>query len=93
MLRFDEMSRSAVAALVAGSVWAIAASAQTPAPTKPAAATPHAVTKASPKPARSPYARAAAQHEHAGEPPAGHAPTIVHGMGKPHKPHAGPPKK
>jgi hypothetical protein len=97
MFRFHEKSRFAVAALVAGSVWAISASAETSA-TKPASATPHAMTtkasnKASVKPARSPYARAAAQHEHAGDAPAGHAPTMVQGIGRSHKPHAGAPKK
>jgi hypothetical protein len=41
----------------------------------------------------SPYARAASQREHAGQAPMGHAPTMVQGMGKPRKPHAGTPSK
>lgn len=89
----------AIAVLVAGSLFGMAVSAETPAP---AAATPHAAavpaapgSKSAQPAARrvvSPYARAAAQHGRAGEPPAGHAPTMVQGMGKPHKPHAAPKK-
>jgi hypothetical protein len=41
----------------------------------------------------SPYARAASARERAGQPPLGHAPTMVQGMGKPRKPHSGTPSK
>ena len=41
----------------------------------------------------SPYARAASQRERVGQAPIGHAPTMVQGMGKPRKPHAGTPSK
>jgi hypothetical protein len=41
----------------------------------------------------SPYARAASQRERVGQAPAGHAPTMMQGMGKPRKPHAGTPSK
>ncbi len=103
-VRFHAAARvracSAVAALIAGSLFGMSASSQ--APTSPSAPTPHAVTvPAAPaaknaKPAKrvqSPYARAAAQQERAGQPPTGHAPTMVQMMGKPHKPHAAAPSK
>ena len=41
----------------------------------------------------SPYARAARARERAGNAPAGRAPTMVQGLGKPRKPHAGAPSK
>jgi hypothetical protein len=75
-------------------VWA-----QTPKPSTPSAATKSAVSSAQAKnkwankKVVSPYARAAARHERAGEVPLGHAPTAVQGMGKPRKPHPGTPSK
>ena len=106
-LRFHAAARiracGAVAALIAGSLFGMSASAQSPTATSPSAPTQHAVTApAAPaaknaKPAkqrvRSPYARAAAQQERAGQSPTGHAPTMVQMMGKPHKPHTAAPSK
>jgi hypothetical protein len=106
MLRVDEKSQSdaprcalrAAAALIAGSIFAMSASAQAPAATTPAAATQHAGTPAAlasknAKPVMSPYARAAGQRERAGKAPAGHAPTMVQGLGKSHKSHTAAPSK
>ncbi|HWS61153.1 MAG TPA: hypothetical protein VN325_00235 [Steroidobacteraceae bacterium] len=103
MLRIDQIigARGVGAALVAAMLLGVPAFAQAPKPTAPSAATkpavsaPEATTKnnLAKKRVVSPYARAAAQREHAGQAPAGHAPTTVQGMGKPHKPHAGTPSK
>lgn len=93
----------AVAALIAGCLFGTSASAEAPAPPAPSVhAHSVAADPASPatknvkpgkKPVVSPYARAAAQRERAGQPPAGHAPTMVQAMGKPHKPHPAAPHK
>ena|SRR5260370_24220332 len=104
MLRVDQIKRvcGAAAALVAATGLAIPAWAQAPNPTVPSAATKSAVSapaasaknsQGAKKKVVSPYARAASQREHAGEAPIGHAPTMVQGMGKPRKPHAGTPSK
>jgi hypothetical protein len=87
MLRFDQFIRasSLAAALVAATFLGMPARAQTPAAIKPAVSAPKKVV--------SPYARAASQREHAGQAPLGHAPTMVQGMGRPRKPHAGTPSK
>jgi hypothetical protein len=87
-------------------LWGMAAAAQVPAAGARAATAPHAVGTSVPttapssknakpvkKPFVSPYARAAARREHAGQAPAGHAPTMVQLMGKPRKPHAATPGK
>jgi hypothetical protein len=86
------------AVLIAGSLFAMSATAEAPAPPSPSG--PQAVTvPASPaaKNAKrrvvSPYARAAAQQARAGQPASGHAPSMVQGMGKPRKPHPGTPPK
>lgn len=94
------------AVVTAGMLWGMAAAAQVPAAGAPAATAPHAVGTRVPsmpvpsknaklvkKPFVSPYARAAARREHAGQAPAGHAPTMVQLMGKPRKPHAATPGK
>jgi hypothetical protein len=104
MLRFDQIMHACgiTAALVAATFLGVPAWAQAPKPTAPSAATkpavsaPAASAKNSPlakKKIVSPYARAASQRERAGQAPVGHAPTMVQGMGKPHKPHAGTPSK
>ncbi|MEA3108824.1 MAG: hypothetical protein QOI88_3429 [Gammaproteobacteria bacterium] len=87
MLRIDQIigACGVTAALVAATFLAMPARAEAPLPTAPSAVTKKKVV--------SPYARAAAQHERVGEAPVGHAPTRVQGMGKPHKPHAGAPRK
>jgi len=100
MLRVDQIigARIVGAALVTVMFLGVPAWAQAP---KPTAATKSAVTapeapaknKWAKKKVVSPYARAASQREHAGQAPLGHAPTMVQGMGKPHKPHAGAPSK
>ena len=106
-VRFHAAARvcacGAVAALIAASLFVMSASAQAPTPTGPSTRTQPAVTVApapsskiaqpAKKPFVSPYARAAAQRERAGQPPAGHAPTMVQGMGRAHKPHAAAPPK
>ena len=78
-----------VAAMVIAAIATMAASSQAATPTAPAAV---------PKPASknhvvSPYARAASQRERLGQPPVGHAPTSVQGMGKARKCHTGAPSK
>jgi hypothetical protein len=78
-----------VAAMLIAAIATMAASSQAATPTAPAAA---------PKPASkkhvvSPYARAASQRERLGQPPVGHAPTSVQGMGKARKSHTGAPSK
>lgn len=87
------------AALVAALFLGTPAWAQAPKPTvaaSPAVSAPAASAKNSQwakKKVVSPYARAASQRERTGQAPMGHAPTMVQGMGKPHKPHAGAPSK
>jgi hypothetical protein len=104
MLRVDQIIRACgvSAALVAATFLSVPAWAQAPQPTAPSTATkpamsaPAASTKNSQwakKKVVSPYARAASQRERAGQAPIGHAPTMVQGMGKPRKPHAGTPSK
>jgi len=94
MLRVGPILREfGVAALTAASLMAMAASAQAATPTTPSAASKPASSAAAKKRVVSPYARAASQREHAGQAPVGHAPTMVQGMGKPRKPHAGAPTK
>jgi predicted lipoprotein len=102
MLRIDQIfgARGVTAALVAATLLGVPAFAQAPKPTAPSAATKPAVSapeatknNLAKKRVVSPYARAAAQREHAGQAPVGHAPTTVQGMGKPRKPHAGTPSK
>jgi hypothetical protein len=91
----------AVTVLIAGSLFGLPLMAQTSVPivrsadTQTAAAAPAATksTKPGTKRVVSPYARAAAQHAHAGEASMGHAPTMVQGIGKTtHKPHAAAPR-
>src|SRR5712672_2208426 len=102
MLRIDQIigARCVTAALVAATFLAMPAWAAAPKPTVPSAATKPAVStptvaaknsQSAKKRVVSPYARAASQRERAGQAPAGHAPTMVQGMGKPRKPHAGTP--
>ena len=74
-----------VAAMLIAAIAAMAASSQAATPTAPAAAPKKHVV--------SPYARAAAQRERLGQPPVGHAPTSVQGMGKARKSHTGAPSK
>jgi hypothetical protein len=100
MLRVDQMIRAGgvSAALVAATFFAMPVRAQAPQPsaaTKPAVSAPEAAAKNkwAKKKVVSPYARAASQRERVGQAPAGHAPTMVQGMGKPRKPHAGAPSK
>jgi hypothetical protein len=97
MLRFDQIIRVSglAAALVAATFLGVPVRAQAPAATKPAVSAPESAAKNkwAKKKVVSPYARAASQREHAGQAPAGHAPTMVQGMGKPRKPHAGTPSK
>ena len=100
MLRVDQIigACGVTAALAASMSLAMPAWAQAPMPTvatKPAVSAPAAPAKNkwAKKKVVSPYARAASQREHAGQAPAGHAPTMVQGMGKPRKPHAGTPSK
>ena len=103
MLRIDQIigARGVGAALVAAMFLGVPAWAQAPQPTAPSAATKPAVSapaapaknKWAKKKVVSPYARAASQRERAGQAPVGHAPTMVQGMGKPRKPHAGTPSK
>jgi hypothetical protein len=78
----------AAAVLIAGSLIGMSATAAQSPSAMPAAQP----AKTAKKPVVSPYARAAAQHARAGQ-TAGHAPTMVQAMGKPHKPHAGAPSK
>ena len=100
------MRACCVALVMAGLLWGMAAAAEVPAAGAPAAEAPHAAGTQVPsiptpsknaapvkKPFVSPYARAAAQREHAGQAPVGHAPTMVQLMGKPRKPHVAPPRK
>jgi hypothetical protein len=93
----------AVAVLIAGSLFGLPLWAQISVPIVRSADTQTAMTapassatkgsKPGKKPVVSPYARAAAQHAHVGEPSMGHAPTMVQGMGKTtHKPHAAAPR-
>jgi hypothetical protein len=103
MLRFDQIigTCGVAAALVAATLFGAPAWAREPNPTapstatKPAVSTPEAAAKNkwAKKKVVSPYARAASQRERVGQAPAGHAPTMVQGMGKPRKPHAGAPSK
>jgi predicted lipoprotein len=103
MLRVDQIinARGVTAALVAATLLSVSALARAPKPasplaaTKPAASAPDASAKNkwAKQKVVSPYARAASQREHAGDAPLGHAPTMVQGMGKPRKPHAGAPSK
>jgi hypothetical protein len=84
-----QFARTAACALVLSALsLSVAAAATTVAPRKPA----HTTAARAPDSRRqvtSPYARAAAGHVHVGERPVGNAPTLVQGMGKPHRPHAG----
>jgi hypothetical protein len=104
MLRINQIigGRVVGAAVVAAMFLGAPAWAQAPKPTapsavtKPAASASGATAKASQgakKRVVSPYARAASARERAGQPPLGHAPTMVQGMGKPRKPHSGTPSK
>jgi hypothetical protein len=100
MLRVDQIIRACgvSAALVAATLLGVPASAQAPKPTAPSAETKPAVSapaknKWAKKNVVSPYSRAASQREHAGQAPQGHAPSMVQGIGKPRKPHAGAPSK
>jgi hypothetical protein len=103
MLRMDRIvgACGVTAALVAAMFLGMPAWAETPKPTAPSAAPKPAVSapeataknKWAKRKVVSPYARAASQREHAGQAPNGHAPTMVQGMGKPRKPHAGTPAK
>jgi len=88
------------AVLIAGSLFALSASGQAPAPASPAAPRPHAAAVPASPAAKnanrrvvSPYARAAAQQSRAGQPSTGRAPTMVQTMGKTHKSHAAAPPK
>ena len=74
-----------VAAMLIAAIATMAASSQAATPTAPVAAPKKHVV--------SPYARAAAQRERLGQPPVGHAPTSVQGMGKARKSHTGAPSK
>jgi hypothetical protein len=76
-------------------MFSASASAQAPASGTSSPASKATVTKPKTGAAKrvSPYARAAAQRERAGQAPAGHAPTMVQAIGKPRKPHAGAPAK
>ena len=74
-----------VVAMLIAAIATMAASSQAATPTAPAA---------EPKPGSkkqvvSPYVRAASQRERLGQPPVGHAPTSVQGMGKARKSHTG----
>ena len=81
-----------VAAMLIAAIATIAASSQAAAPT--ASTAPAAAPKPAPKKhVVSPYARAASQRERLGQPPVGHAPTSVQGMGKARKSHTGAPSK
>jgi hypothetical protein len=100
MLRVDQIIRACgvSAALVAATFLSVPAWAQAPQSTAAArsavsAQEAPAKNKWAKKKVVSPYARAASQREHAGQAPSGHAPTMVQGMGKPRKPHAGTPSK
>jgi hypothetical protein len=100
MLRVDQMIRACgvSAALVAATFLAMPVRAQAPQPTpatKPAVSAPAAAAKNkwAKKKVVSPYARAASQRQHTGQAPLGHEPSMVQGMGKPRKPHAGAPSK
>jgi predicted lipoprotein len=103
MLRVHQIIRAGgvTAALIAATFLSAPALAQAPKPpatpmaTKPAVSAPDAAAKNiwAKKKVVSPYARAASQREHAGQAPAGHVPTMVQGIGKPRKPHAGTPSK
>ena len=100
MLQVDRIFRACGvgAALVAATFLGLPAWAQAPQSTaaaKSAVSAPEAPAKNkwAKKKVVSPYARAASQREHAGQAPTGHAPTMVQGMGKPRKPHAGTPSK
>lgn len=100
MLRFDQIigTCGVAAALVAATLLGAPAWAREPNPsaaTKPAVSAPAAAAKNkwAKKKVVSPYARAASQREHAGQAPLGHEPSMVQGMGKPRKPHAGAPSK
>ncbi len=77
-----------VAAMLIAAIATMAASSQAATLTAPAAPKP-----ASKKHVVSPYARAASQRERLGQPPVGHAPTSVQGMGKARKSHTGAPSK
>jgi hypothetical protein len=88
------------AVLIAGSLFGMSATAQTPAPTSPSPSGQHAAAvpgspgaKNGNRPVVSPYARAAARQARAGQASTGHAPTMVQSMGKPRKPHPGTPPK
>jgi len=100
MLRVDQIIRAcgAGAALVAATFLSVSAWAEAPKPSaaaKPAVSAPEASAKNkwAKKKVVSPYARAASQRERVGQAPVGHAPTMMQGMGKPRKPHAGTPSK
>jgi hypothetical protein len=95
-MRSDHMSRvgkflqeHGVAAMLIAAIATLAASSQAAPPTAPVAAPKPASTKH----VMSPYARAASQRERLGQPPVGHAPTSVQGMGKTRKSHTGAPSK
>jgi hypothetical protein len=97
MLRVDQIigARGVTAALVAATLLTMSASARAAAPTaapQPAVSAPAASAKnadSAKKTLVSPYARAAAQRQRVGQAPVGHAPTMMQGLGKPRKPHAG----
>jgi hypothetical protein len=100
MLRVDQIIRACgvSAVLVAATCLSEPAWAQAPQSTASAksavsAQEAPAKNKWAKKKVVSPYARAASQREHAGQAPIGHAPTMVQGIGKPRKPHAGTPSK
>jgi hypothetical protein len=95
-IRSDHMSRvgkflleQGVAAMLIAAVATMAASSPAATPTAPAAA----LKPTSKNHVVSPYARAASQRERVGQPPVGHAPTSVQGMGKARKSHTGAPSK
>ena len=100
MLRVDQIIRACGvgAALIAATFPCVPARAQTPQSATAAASAVSAQeapakNKWAKKKVVSPYARAASQRERVGQAPIGHAPTMVQGMGKPRKPHAGTPSK
>jgi type IV secretory pathway TrbL component len=83
--------KTAACALVLAA-WNLSAAAA-PAPPTPAHGSAHASAATRAAAAKrnvvSPYARAAARHEHAGDRPVGNAPTLMQSMGKPRRPHGG----
>jgi hypothetical protein len=95
LLHSGALRGAGLAVLIAASLFGMPMLSQAMAPASVSTPPHHALSKPSKQRVVSPYARAAAQREHAGQPSTGRGPTTVQAIGKAqaHKPHAAAPRK